>query len=177
LMTLEADKPYLKIRYVISNPAPKSDRYYQQDPYQYNFSWRAHTEFSIGKSPENDTFVIPGSKKLRSASFSFTKPEMFDDFQCLDRNYSGAYDNKEKTGVFYILPPSIKNVLLFYNSFPGGSYNLEIFKSRIKGLANCEPFNILPDESVTFDIYLTGISADNIETAKRKVEQLVGELK
>ncbi|MFA7185529.1 MAG: glycoside hydrolase domain-containing protein, partial [Victivallales bacterium] len=177
LMTLEAGKPYLKISYVISNPAPKSDRYYQQDLYQYNFHWRAHTEFSIGKSPENDSFIIPAPKKLRCPEFSFAKPERLEKFYSLNKNYVGAYDKLEKTGIFYILPPSIKDVLLFYNSFPGGCYNLEVFKSRTKGLANCEPFNILPGESVTFDIYLIGIDADNIEAAKRKVEQFAGELK
>ncbi|MDD5774128.1 MAG: DUF6067 family protein [bacterium] len=176
-MTLEAHQPYLKMEYKISNPAPERDRLYQQDPYQYNFHWRAHAEFSIGKTSDNDFFVIPSQQTLRHQKFSLNVPELFSQFIVLNDNYFGAYDPKEKIGIFNVIPREIKNLLLYYNSLnSAGHYNLELIKSPLKGLVKCKPFNILPGENLSFNIYLIGVSGHNQADAEDFISKLSNKL-
>ncbi|MDD2708300.1 MAG: DUF6067 family protein [Verrucomicrobiae bacterium] len=172
MMSLEKGQPFLKIDYKVSNLAPKEEALYQQDPYQYLFHWRAHTEFSIGKSPAGDLFAIPSEERMRCSGFNEATPELFSDFVNLTKNYMGAFDPAEKTGLFYILPPQIKEGLVFYDSKSSGGYNLEVFRSNIKGLAKIgKPMNICPGETASFSLYLLGVSGvETLEEALKLVD-------
>ncbi len=161
LMTLNENDPRLGLSYSIANITP--EEFATDDPALNSYNWRGWTCCAINGDPEGDKLVVPGSPAKFSPLYSCKAPENFCNRAIpLSENFVGAYDLQSQTGFGFILPPSIKHVMVWFNSKNNQGYTIEPHRSNVAAItdpnATAKPFQIKPGEEVLFNIYMIGLS-------------------
>ena len=167
IMTMSAGSADLDIRYEVVNVMPEGMR--SDDPGHYQFSWRGRFVPAIGTDgAQNDVLYVPAANiTLPQTKFDMKNPAFYErpNF-LLAQPLAGAYDPASGKGFAMLGGKEITHGYIWFNSRgnhkgEGKRYTLEFPRSRY-GQSNTAkfqnmPFDILPGNTLTFQIKLRGL--------------------